>query len=139
MSSPHSTPATGFRGVTPYLYYSEADDALAWLNRVLGFGPAARWTDATGTLREAEIAVGDQRIAIGARAPGPDEGRGQTLIVHVDDVDALYRYASAALASDDERIEPPQDQPYGPRSFDITDPWGYRWYFWQGETIPPNG
>ena len=139
MSSPDNTAGTSFRGVTPYLYYSEADDALAWLTRVLGFGPAARWTDDSGTLLEAEIAVGDQPIAIGARAPGPNEGGGQTLIVHVDDVDAHYRDVTTALSSDDQHIEPPQDQPYGPRSFHITDPWGYRWYFWQGQTIPPNG
>ena len=26
---------------------------------------------------------------------------------------------------------PPEDKPYGPRAYSVTDPWGYRWAFWQ--------
>jgi uncharacterized glyoxalase superfamily protein PhnB len=26
---------------------------------------------------------------------------------------------------------PPEQQPYGPRTFTVTDPWGYHWDFWQ--------
>jgi uncharacterized glyoxalase superfamily protein PhnB len=125
-----------FRGLTPYLYYADADKALQWLTSVLGFGPSAQWVDETGAVQEAEIAVGDQKIAIGARAPGADEGPGQLLIIHLDDVDAYHLHVAAALG---EELAPPQDQPYGPRTFDITDPWGYRWHFWQGKIIAPNG
>ena len=27
----------------------------------------------------------------------------------------------------------PKDEAYGPRTCHVTDPWGYQWYFWQGE------
>lgn len=125
-----------FRGVTPYLYYPDADEALRWLASVFGFGPSARWVDEAGAVQEAEIAVGDQKIAIGAREPGVHEGSGQLLIVHLDDVDTYHQRVAAALG---EHLAAPQDQPYGPRTFDVTDPWGYRWHFWQGEVIAPNG
>jgi uncharacterized glyoxalase superfamily protein PhnB len=28
-------------------------------------------------------------------------------------------------------VLPPQDMPYGPRTFTVTDPGGYRWLFWE--------
>jgi uncharacterized glyoxalase superfamily protein PhnB len=55
------------------------------------------------------------------------------LIVHVTDIDAQYRRIAAAAGE----LDPPKDEPYGPRSCHITDPWGYRWYFWQGEAVYP--
>jgi uncharacterized glyoxalase superfamily protein PhnB len=30
-----------------------------------------------------------------------------------------------------------ENQAYGPRTFTVTDPWGYQWNFWQGEATPP--
>lgn len=119
------------------MYDADADNVLQLLTSVLGFGPAARRVDGMGAVQEAEIAVGDQKIAIGAHAPAADEGPGRRLlIVHLDDVDAYHQRVVAALGVGP---APPQEQPYGPRTFDVTDPWGYRWHFWQGEVIAHNG
>jgi|ERR1700722_722976 len=124
-----------FTGITAYLYYPDGDEAVGWLSRVLGFGPAAGVRDAAGHWLEGKIEVGPTQIDIsGGQAPGPDTGRGSLLIVHVTDVDAQYRRISAAGIE----IDPPKDEHYGPRTCHVTDPWGYRWYFWQGEAIYPS-
>jgi uncharacterized glyoxalase superfamily protein PhnB len=123
-----------FKAVTAYLYYPDGDTAAEWLSRVLGFGPARAVRDAQGRWQEGELAIGPTRIDIsGGRAPGPDTGAGSLLIVHVADVDAQYRRILAAGGP----IDPPRDEPYGPRTCHITDPWGYRWYFWQGDAVFP--
>ena len=114
-------------GVSPYLYYADAGAALDWLARVFGFGESVRYLDGDGTVREAEIAVGDTRVMMTGQAPGPDDGPGQLLIVHLDDVDAHYACTVAAGVE----AEPPKDESYGPRTYHVTDPWGYKWYFWQ--------
>jgi uncharacterized glyoxalase superfamily protein PhnB len=123
-----------FTGLTAYLYYPDGDAAAEWLTRVLGFGPATAARDAGGRWTEGKMEVGPTQIDIsGGRAPGPDTGAGSLLIVHVTDVDAQYRRIVAAGVS----IDPPRDENYGPRTCHVTDPWGYRWYFWQGEANFP--
>jgi uncharacterized glyoxalase superfamily protein PhnB len=48
------------------------------------------------------------------------------LVVHVDDVDAHFRHASAAGARIDSA---PTDQEYGQREYGARDPEGHRWWF----------
>jgi uncharacterized glyoxalase superfamily protein PhnB len=135
-----------FTTVSPYLFYPDGDAAAEWLIRVLGFGPARSVRAAGGGWAEGEVAVGGgARVDISggpaadaASGPPASQGRGQgaLLIVGVTDVDAQYRRIRAAGVEAD----PPRDEPYGPRTCHVTDPWGYRWYFWQGlATYPPAG
>jgi uncharacterized glyoxalase superfamily protein PhnB len=128
---------TQFLGVTAYLRYPDGDAAAAWLSRVLGFGPVDPRRvkrDSGGRWEEGELAIGQTRIDIsGGSAAGPDFGAGALLIVAVTDVDAQYERIRAAGAE----IDQPKDEPYGPRSCHVTDPWGYRWYFWQGDAVYP--
>lgn len=119
--------AVSLQGVTPYLYYADAGAALDWLARVFGFEETVRYVDADDVVHESEMRVGESTIQLCGRTPGPDEGTGLLLIVHVDDVDAQHARVSAAGVE----AAPPEQQPYGPRTFHVTDPWGYRWYFWQ--------
>lgn len=123
--------------VIPYLYYSDADAALEWLERVLGFGPSTRWKLGGPATKEADILAGACRISVTARAPGAHEGGGALMIVHVDDIDAQFNRVIGA--DPDLDIAPPTKQPYGPRTFTVEDPWGYKWNFWQGEADPPPG
>lgn len=134
-----------FTEVVPYLYYPDADDALDWLERVLGFGPSTRWRLGGKATREADIVVGGSRISVSGRAPLDNEGGGALIIVHVDDIDALFHRVADAVAAEGAEpgtgpaLEQPELQAYGPRTFTVTDPWGYRWNFWEGETtIPPD-
>jgi uncharacterized glyoxalase superfamily protein PhnB len=128
---------TEFLGVTAYLHYPDGDAAAEWLSRVLGFGPQDPRRvkrDAAGRWQEGEIAIGPTRIDISAgRDPGPDNGAGALHIVGVTDVDAQYRRIMAGGV----QVDPPRDEAYGPRTCHVTDPWGYQWYFWQGEAIYP--
>ncbi|MFB2598126.1 VOC family protein [Herbiconiux sp. P17] len=146
-----------FTEVIPYLYYADADAALDWLERVLGFGPSTRWRMGGPHTREADIRVGGGRISLSGRAPGAGdgaaagdtagagdgagtgdgagEGAGALLIVHVDDIRAQYERVRAA--DPDAAGDPPEKQPYGPTTFTVVDPWGYRWNFWEGEADPP--
>lgn len=124
-----------FTEVIPYLYYEDADAALDWLERVLEFGPSTRWRLDGPSTREADILVGNSRVSVTGRAPRNGEGAGALLIVHVDDI-AAYR-ARVAQADPNAPLSAVVEQPYGPLTFTVVDPWGYRWNFWQGESTPP--
>jgi uncharacterized glyoxalase superfamily protein PhnB len=125
-----------FLGVTAYLRYPDGDAAAEWLSRVLGFGPVDPRRvvrDGSGGWREGELTIGPTRIDISGSAVQPDFGAGALLIVAVSDVDAQYERIRAAGAE----IDPPKDESYGPRTCHVTDPWGYQWYFWQGDAVYP--
>ncbi len=130
---------TEFLGVTAYLRYPDGDAAADWLSHVLGFGPVDPRRvkrDSDGRWQEGELAVGPTRIDISATSGNdPEFGASALHIVAVTDVDAQYERVREAGGE----IEPPRDEPYGPRSCHITDPWGYSWYFWQGEAVYPEG
>lgn len=115
-----------FQSLTPYLRYPDGDEAVEWLGRVLGFGPARAARDETGAWYEGDIAVGEYRVAIGG---GASEASGGYLIVGVPNADEVYRRVLAAGIE----VEEPADKPYGPRTVAVTDPWGVTWDFWQGE------
>jgi uncharacterized glyoxalase superfamily protein PhnB len=114
--------------------YDDADQALDWMERVLGFSDTVRWRDKSGHTYEADINAGATKLGVSGGATTSTAGRDAILIVHVDDVDAQYERVCAAT---DIEVDPPVDQPYGPRTFTVTDPWGYQWNFWQGEATPP--
>lgn len=75
--------------------------------------------------------IGGSRISGGKTPAHLDDA---LLIVNVDNIDAQYERITQAT---DVQIDPPVDQPYGPRTFTIHDPWGYAWSFWQGHATPP--
>ena len=122
-----TTASATLRGVTPYLYYADAGAALDWLARVFGFVEEVRYVDAEGAVRESQMRVGGTTIQLCGHAPEPGHGEGLLLIVHVDDVDAVHTRVRAAGVD----AAAPEQKPYGVRSFTVTDPWGYRWDFWQ--------
>jgi uncharacterized glyoxalase superfamily protein PhnB/uncharacterized protein YndB with AHSA1/START domain len=115
------------QNVTPYLFYEDAGAALDWLARVFGFRETARYVDADDVVRESEMEVGGTTIQLCGHTPGDGHGQGLLLIVHVDDVDAMHARVTAAGIE----AAAPEQQSYGPRTFTVVDPWGYRWSFWQ--------
>jgi uncharacterized glyoxalase superfamily protein PhnB/uncharacterized protein YndB with AHSA1/START domain len=115
------------QGLTPYLYYQDAGAALEWLARVLGFREIVRYVDDEGVVRESEMQVGPATVQLCGHGPDPGHGEGLLLIVHVDDVDAQHARVVAAGVD----APAPEQKPYGPRTFTVTDPWGYHWDFWQ--------
>ncbi|MET7638265.1 VOC family protein [Streptomyces sp. NPDC005438] len=119
-----------FTKITPYLFYPDGDAAVEWLVRVLGFGPAHKVPDEKGQWTEGEVEIGPVRVALtGAGDRFPENVGRSLLIVNVSDVDAQY----ARIRDAGVDLDPPRDEDYGPRSCHVTDPWGYQWYFWQGD------
>ena len=118
-----------FGGITPYLHYEDAGAALDWLARVFGFREISRYVDDDGRVREAEMLVGDSQLWISGHDPGywGEKGRGpeQLILIWVDDVDAHHAHVNG------EGIDaaPPEDKPYGVRTYGVTDPEGYEWGF----------
>jgi len=122
------------RYVSPYLGYPDGDAATTWLREALGFGETRSARDEDGRWYEGEIQAGTSTIYIGGGSPmEPGSGTGAAVVVQVTDVDALYERAVAGGA----RADPPQDRPYGPRVCEVTDPWCYRWFLWQGSARYP--
>jgi uncharacterized glyoxalase superfamily protein PhnB len=122
---------TKFEGITPYLYYEDAEAILEWLARVFGFQEISRYVDGDGRVREAEMLVGDGQLWISGRDPGywDEKGRGpeQLILIWVDDVDAHH----ARVQGEGIDAPLPEDKPYGVRTYNVTDPEGYEWGFMQ--------
>jgi PhnB protein len=123
-----------WRGVTPYIFYSDGIAAMDWMERALGFRERSRTVDENGQLRHGEMQRGDALVMLGSppdfRSPKELGAITVGLYLHVDDVDAVYRQAIDAGAD----VEgPPEDQPYGERIFGVKDPEGHQW--WVAKTI----
>jgi uncharacterized glyoxalase superfamily protein PhnB len=118
-----------FTGVTPYLFYEDANTMLDWLAKTLGFVERSRFVDANGVVQQAEMFIGDQQLWFSGHGPGYWSARGhrphQLTLIWVDDVDAHHAHAVAAGAT----AEPPQNQTWGVRNYQLTDPEGYMWGF----------
>lgn len=125
-----------YLGLSPYLYYTDASEALEWLVRVFGFTEKVRYVDASGAVFQAVVCAGDAEIHLAGvgsdywAAKGVDRPVGQLNVIYVDDVDAQYARVCEALADTGEATAP-QDQPYGARVFTVLDLGGNSWTFWQ--------
>jgi uncharacterized glyoxalase superfamily protein PhnB len=119
--------------ITPYLLYSECDQALDFLHRAFGFEEVLRYTGAAGYVNHAEMRLGESSIFMGDpgeqyRNPRQIGHETVGIYVNVDDVDAHYERAKAAGAEIDEE---PTDQDYGERRYSARDPEGHLWFFAQ--------
>jgi PhnB protein len=123
----------GFHTATPYLIVKGAARAIEFYKQALGATELMRTAGPDGTIRHAEIKVGDSPIMItDEHKEFPDwqspQTRGGTpvhIYLYVEDADALFTRALAAGAT---QLLPMEDHPYGDRSGGITDPFGHVWY-----------
>ena len=125
-----------FHGLLPCLDYEDAGTMLDWLSSTFGFAERARYVDADGIVRQAEMRVGDQELWLSGRGAGYWADRGAPpdlwIGVWVDDVDAHYdRVRAAGLEA-----EAPIDRDYDVRSFNVFDPEGYHWGFLKRLGVP---
>jgi uncharacterized glyoxalase superfamily protein PhnB len=131
-----SDEAPSYLGLAPYLYYTDATEALEWLTRAFGFKEKVRYVDAAGEVFQATVMAGNAEIQITAvdmgywEAKGVEGPIGQLNVVYVDDVDAQYERVREAVG-DTVEVTRPQDQPYGARLFTVQDIGGNSWAFWQ--------
>jgi PhnB protein len=115
----------------PYLAARDASAAIAFYVEAFGATEVVRWTDPdTGTIGHAEIDVGGRRLFLADEWPdggvlAPREGAGTpvSLVLDVDDVDAVFARAVALGA----RVERPVTDAHGDRGGWLFDPAGHRW------------
>ena len=115
-----------YKGIVPYLFYDDAEAAMAWYARVFGFEEIGRWPDAAGKIQNAEMRVGDTELWLDGGGKRPNADQRLTWIgVWVDDVDAMYTKVQAAGVT----CDAPVDRPFGVRILDVPDGMGHRWGF----------
>ena len=122
----------GYRSVTPYLFVRGASDALAFYARAFNARERMRIPGPGGRLAHAEIEIGDSVIMLSDESPemsalGPQSlgGTSFSVMIYVEDVDAMYQQAIAAGAK---ALHAVQTQFYGDRSGSVIDPFGHQWY-----------
>lgn len=122
----------GYHTVTPYLVVDGAAAAIEFYKQAFGATELFRMDQPNGRVGHAEIKIGDSPIMLadehpqmGARGPKTIGGCPITIMLYVEDVDAVYARAVAAGAQPD---RPVQNQFYGDRSGSVDDPFGYKWY-----------
>src|ERR1700680_1047769 len=122
----------GYHSVTPYLIIKDAASAIEFYKKAFGATELMRMADPSGKIGHAEIKIGDSPIMLadevlgmGYRSPQSLGGSPVSILLYVEDVDALFDQAVAAGA----KVERPvKDQFYGDRSGGVTDPFGHGWY-----------
>ena len=133
----------GYHSVTPYLILDDAARALEFYKQAFGAVELLRMPGPNGKIGHAEIRIGDSPImladeapAMGARSARSIGGSPISLMVYVEDVDALV---AQAVAAGGKLVRPVADQFYGDRTGGIDDPFGYHWYLaTHVEDVPPD-
>ena len=115
----------GYRTVTPFMIVEGANDLIAFLETSFGATKKGYMTGADGSVRHAEIRIGDSLVMI-ADAREPETKANTTMLyVYVPDVDAAYARALEARASS---LREPTDELYGDRSCAVMDAFGNQWW-----------
>jgi PhnB protein len=132
----------GYHTVTPYLIVRDAARAIEYYKESFGASELMRHVSPGGKIGHAEIRIGDSPIMladefpeIGAQSPQALGGSPVSLLLYVEDVDALFHRAVAGGAR---TIKPLEDQFYGDRSGTLIDPFGHIWTLaTHKEDVPP--
>jgi PhnB protein len=120
----------GYHSVTPYLAVKGAAEAIEYYSKAFGAIELFRMPNGD-KIGHAEIKIGDSPIMLADEHPemghvGPQSlsGTSVSLMIYVDDVDAIYPQAIALGGTE---LRPLQDQFYGDRSGTLKDPFGHVW------------
>ncbi|HTD66165.1 MAG TPA: VOC family protein [Candidatus Limnocylindria bacterium] len=121
----------GYHHVTPYLIVGDAARAIEFYKQAFGGAELMRMGAPGGKVGHAEIQFGDSRVMLAdefpecdARSPQTVGGTPVSLMLYVEDVDAVV---ARALSLGAKVLKPIQDQFYGDRSGTIADPFGHQW------------
>ena len=115
-----------YQGIVPYLFYDDAEAAMAWYERVFAFEEIGRWTDDAGKVQNGEMRVGNTELWLDGSGSRKDSDPRPTWIgIWVEDVDEVYQQVQAAGVE----CEPPVDREFGVRMLTVADGMGYLWGF----------
>jgi uncharacterized glyoxalase superfamily protein PhnB len=118
--------------IHPGLYYEDADAAIEWIERTLGFDRGEVHRDDGGAVVHAELTLGNAVVMVGTAGIGREPFRseirpgGSLVYIATDEVEQLY--ARALESGADVAIEI-SDTDYGSRDFTLRDPEGHLWSF----------
>ncbi len=116
----------------PYLCATPAAAAIDWYVAVLDAVEQVRYTSDDGRIGHAELAIGgagfmlsDEYPEMGVISPTTLGGTPFAIHLEVPAVDAVH----ARVVADGRAVvgREPHDEAYGSRSFDMVDPFGFRW------------
>jgi len=106
--------------------------AIDFYVQVLGATESVRMAGPEGKIGHAELKIGDSLIMLadasaemGGQTPGSLGGTPVTLMVYVEDVDAVCEKAVAAGATMEREVDV---QFYGDRAGQFIDPFGHKWF-----------
>ncbi len=132
MPSVHPIPQ-GYETVTPYLIIDGATQALEFYKKAFGASEIMRFEAPGGKIGHAEIRIGksifmlaDECPEMKAQSPKALGGSPVSLMIYVEDVDAMFNRAISAGAK---AMGPIENKFYGDRMGTLTDPYGHQWHF----------
>lgn len=115
----------------PYLRVKNAGKAIEFYIRAFGAKEKFRLTEPSGRIGHAELDFGTTILMLSEEYPelgflGPQSigATSMSIHLHVDDCDAMIRYAVSQGA---ELIRDVSDAFYGERSGTVRDPFGHEW------------
>lgn len=122
----------GYHTVTPYLICDGAAQAIEFYKKAFGAVEIMRMPMPNGKLGHAEIKIGDSYINLadespenGVRSPKSYGGSPISVLLYVENVDALVGQAASAGGK---ITRPIKDEFYGDRAATLVDPFGHTWY-----------
>jgi PhnB protein len=131
MSSPVMKPKPTPPTLSVYLCFNNAAGAIEYYKEAFGAEELSRLAEPSGKIGHAEIKLGETVIMLsdeypeyGALSPQTIGGSPMRLHLSVPDVDSFVAKAVRLGAN---LVRPIEDQFYGDRSGQITDPFGYTW------------
>lgn len=111
------------QNIYPGIRFRDERAAIDWLGRAFGFERHAVYEGDDGTIVHAELRFGSGIIMLGS---APEDERGFSIYVYVEDLDTHYARARAAGA---EIVRPLADTSYGSREYGARDFEGHVWFF----------
>ena len=121
----------GYPQVSPYLVVAGADAAITFYCEVFGFTERLRLPAPGDLVGHAELQLGDSVVMVadampemGINAPAEGAGAALSLVLYVEDVDAVFQAALDRAAVETAAVE---TKFYGDRAGQLRDPWGHNW------------
>ena len=122
----------GYHSITPYLIIKDASAAIEFYKKAFGATELFRMAQPDGRVGHAEIKIGDSAIMLadefpemGHKSPTSIGGSPVSLLLYVEDVDAVYDRAISSGATQDRPVE---NKFYGDRGGSLIDPFGHIWH-----------
>jgi PhnB protein len=121
----------GYHSITPYLVIKGAAAAIDYYKKVFGAKERMRMDAPGGTIGHAELEIGDSVIMLadefpemGHKSPKTLGGSPVSVILYVENVDAVFK---RALDEGARQVRPLENQFYGDRMGSLEDPFGHLW------------